>query len=301
MQDPRSCSKGDACSCSNTPPARPEAGVDRRKFLKGTAAAAAIGGAAAAQDPRQQRAQRPVPRRGALARTHAGAGRRQEVRLGHRRAPLLRLPRLRGRVQGRERRAARQLHPPDDLPRLREVRTAPRRRHGARHGADGVPALRGRAVHQGVSVRRAAQGRGRLGAGRLRRLLRPRACKEACPYGAIYIDPVANQAIKCHNCTHRVDVGMEPACVSTCPSEALYFGDLNDPDSTCVEDEGAARGRGKRSSQLRPEKGPSRACAFVTDSEDRPMAEWEPKVPREGESYGSPTPTASTSGKGGAE
>ncbi len=54
------------------------------------------------------------------------------------------------------------------------------------------------------------------------------SCKEACPYGAIYIDPVANQAVKCHNCTHRVDVGMEPACVATCPSEALAFGDLAD-------------------------------------------------------------------------
>ena len=58
------------------------------------------------------------------------------------------------------------------------------------------------------------------------------ACKDVCPYGAIYIDPVANQAIKCHNCTHRVDVGMEPACVDTCPSGALYFGDLADPEST---------------------------------------------------------------------
>lgn len=41
------------------------------------------------------------------------------------------------------------------------------------------------------------------------------ACKDACPYGAIYIDPVANQAVKCHNSTHRVDEGLEPPCAST--------------------------------------------------------------------------------------
>ena len=57
------------------------------------------------------------------------------------------------------------------------------------------------------------------------------SCVDACPYGAIYMDPVANQAVKCHNGYHRVESGMEPACVPTCPAEALHFGDLNDPDS----------------------------------------------------------------------
>ena len=32
-------------------------------------------------------------------------------------------------------------------------------------------------------------------------------------------------------CQHRTDVGMEPACVSNCPTEALVFGDLDDPES----------------------------------------------------------------------
>ncbi|MCA8970396.1 MAG: 4Fe-4S dicluster domain-containing protein [Planctomycetes bacterium] len=109
------------------------------------------------------------------------------------------------------------------------------------------------------------------------------ACKDACPYGAIYIDPVANQAIKCHNCTHRVDVGMDPACVTTCPSEALYFGDLADPDSTVsrmkrrLEAEDAL-------AQLRPEKG-TKPRMWFAQSPDRQVREWEPKVPREGQSY----------------
>lgn len=109
-------------------------------------------------------------------------------------------------------------------------------------------------------------------------------CVDACPYGAIYIDPVANQAVKCHNCTHRIEQGMEPACVTTCPSEALYFGDLSDPDSA-VSKATKRLAVEARVETLRPEKGTRPRTRFVTDS-SHPMAEWEPKVPREGESFG---------------
>lgn len=111
------------------------------------------------------------------------------------------------------------------------------------------------------------------------------ACKDACPYGAIYIDPVANQAVKCHNCTHRVDVGMDPACVATCPSEALYFGDLNDPASDVSKLQKRLAEEDKLET-LRPEKGTKPRMQFAVD-EGRPMKKWEPKVPREGASYSS--------------
>ena len=32
---------------------------------------------------------------------------------------------------------------------------------------------------------------------------------------------------KCTLCGHRVDEGLEPACVIHCPGNALYFGDVN--------------------------------------------------------------------------
>ena len=125
------------------------------------------------------------------------------------------------------------------------------------------------------------------------------ACKDACPYGAIYIDPVANQAIKCHNCTHRVEVGMDPACVSTCPSEALYFGDLNDPESAVSQMKTKLESEDELG-QLRPEKG-TKPRMWFGHSKDRPIEEFEPKIPKEGESYHNDAYSVYQWKKGGAE
>lgn len=57
------------------------------------------------------------------------------------------------------------------------------------------------------------------------------ACTQACPYDAIYIDPDTQTAAKCHYCSHRIDVGIEPACVVVCPEHAIISGDLDDPES----------------------------------------------------------------------
>lgn len=58
-----------------------------------------------------------------------------------------------------------------------------------------------------------------------------KACIAACPYDAIFINPEDNSAEKCNFCSHRIDSGLEPACVTVCPTQSIFVGDLNDPDS----------------------------------------------------------------------
>lgn len=77
------------------------------------------------------------------------------------------------------------------------------------------------------------------------------SCDEACPYGARRLSmkdewffgasgpaPYESEdahpvgvSEKCVFCYERVDAGLLPMCVSSCPTKARIFGDLDDPDS----------------------------------------------------------------------
>jgi Fe-S-cluster-containing dehydrogenase component/formate-dependent nitrite reductase membrane component NrfD len=77
-----------------------------------------------------------------------------------------------------------------------------------------------------------------------------KACMAACPYDAIFINPEDHSAEKCNMCAHRLDLGLEPACVTVCPTEAILVGDVSDPGSK------VAQVIGREPVQVRrPEKG----------------------------------------------
>jgi Fe-S-cluster-containing dehydrogenase component len=62
-------------------------------------------------------------------------------------------------------------------------------------------------------------------------------CSWACPYGAREYDTNEGVMKKCTLCIDRIynenleEVDRVPACVSTCPANARFFGDFNDPAS----------------------------------------------------------------------
>ena len=116
------------------------------------------------------------------------------------------------------------------------------------------------------------------------------AAKKACPYSALSLDEgkahtagtpalqayenraaieygrawtrkeTSGSVRKCHFCAQRLDVGMLPACVTTCTGVAMHFGDLNDTKSLVAEL--SATGLAKR---LEPGKGTGPRVWYLDD------------------------------------
>ena len=60
-----------------------------------------------------------------------------------------------------------------------------------------------------------------------------RYCMNACPFGVPHFDYdkglIEGAFIdKCTLCPQRIDVGLEPACVATCPTDALEYGERSE-------------------------------------------------------------------------
>ena len=85
-----------------------------------------------------------------------------------------------------------------------------------------------------------------------------KACIASCPYNARYIH-TAGYADKCTFCLHRVRKGQQPACVSICPTSALDFGDVSDPESRV-----ARLLRSRRNKTLQTERGLSPKVYFLS-------------------------------------
>ena len=65
--------------------------------------------------------------------------------------------------------------------------------------------------------------------------VKAKGCKDIvskCPYGAVYWNEEAQVPQKCTMCAHMLDNGEKTVrCVESCPTQAIFFGDLDDPES----------------------------------------------------------------------
>lgn len=57
-------------------------------------------------------------------------------------------------------------------------------------------------------------------------------CVRSCPHGAPQFNPSLKKAEKCSFCWQRLDAGRSPACVQSCPVDALQVVDLAQLDAT---------------------------------------------------------------------
>jgi formate dehydrogenase iron-sulfur subunit len=53
-------------------------------------------------------------------------------------------------------------------------------------------------------------------------------CQTGCPFNVPRFSRTDQKAYKCTLCSDRVAVGLEPACIKTCPTQALSFGSKED-------------------------------------------------------------------------
>jgi formate dehydrogenase iron-sulfur subunit len=60
-------------------------------------------------------------------------------------------------------------------------------------------------------------------------------CQTGCPFNIPRFSAKDQKAYKCTLCSDRVAVGLEPACIKTCPTQALSFGSKQDMRELAAE------------------------------------------------------------------
>jgi formate dehydrogenase iron-sulfur subunit len=69
-------------------------------------------------------------------------------------------------------------------------------------------------------------------------------CVAGCPFDIPRFDTRTKKVYKCNMCVDRVDAGLEPACVKTCPTNAISWGTKDDMRSLGEAKVAALKGRG---------------------------------------------------------
>ncbi len=96
-----------------------------------------------------------------------------------------------------------------------------------------------------------------------------RHCVKACPYGAIYFNPVKEKSEKCIMCYPRVEKGIAPACDRMCTGRTRAFGYLDDKEGQIYK----LVKKWKVALPLHPEKGTSPNVYYVPPLGSRGFAE----------------------------
>ena len=105
-------------------------------------------------------------------------------------------------------------------------------------------------------------------------------CIKGCPFDVPRISPQDNKAYKCTLCSDRVGVGLEPACVKTCPTGAISFGTKDDMVSYGQQRAADLKERGHQNAGLYNPPGVGGThVMYVLKHADRPELAGLPKEP----------------------
>ncbi len=106
-------------------------------------------------------------------------------------------------------------------------------------------------------------------------------CVTGCPFNVPRISKKDSKAYKCTLCSDRVSVGLEPACIKTCPTGALVFGSKEDMIDHAEERIADLKERGYQKAGLYDPPGVGGThVMYVLQHADRPELYGLPKDPK---------------------
>jgi len=106
-------------------------------------------------------------------------------------------------------------------------------------------------------------------------------CVTGCPFNVPRISKKDSKAYKCTLCSDRVAVGLEPACIKTCPTGALVFGSKEDMKEHAAERIADLKERGYLNAGLYDPPGVGGThVMYVLQHADRPELYALPKDPK---------------------
>jgi formate dehydrogenase iron-sulfur subunit len=106
-------------------------------------------------------------------------------------------------------------------------------------------------------------------------------CVTGCPFNVPRISKKDSKVYKCTLCSDRVAVGLEPACIKTCPTGALVFGSKEDMKEHAAERIADLKERGYQNAGLYDPAGVGGThVMYVLQHADRPELYALPKDPK---------------------